>query len=256
MSNLPPLLRQVVICTDPLSAFRIWTQEIDQWWPVADGHSVYGAGSAVAFSDGKVVETSPSGETAIWGEVLDWQPPDRLRITWHPGAVPERASEVEVRFASIGDGSKTLVTLIHSGWERFEDPSGAREEYSNGWIKVLDDYTGSANGDAPHLDDQPAWLVLSHVPGPSAAETGVFAHPDFAEHIEFLRRLDERGVLVAAGSLTDAAGEGMTILRVPVGDDVSEYVRLAHLDDQSVVRNLLNVTVRPWNVQVSAKELA
>ena len=86
-----------------------------------------------------------------------------------------------------------------------------------------------------------------HTGGPALLAGPVFSQPDFREHIAFLGRLHERGVLVAAGSL-DRRVNGMTVLRVPDPADVAEYVQLAQTDDLSVVRGLLQVRVQPWHV--------
>ena len=75
----------------------------------------------------------------------------------------------------------------------------------------------------------------------------IFEHPDFAEHVAFLRRLRERGILGAAGPL-DGGGQGMAVLRLPDAGAVAEYARLAFEDDLSVVRGVLDVRVRPWRV--------
>jgi uncharacterized protein YciI len=72
--------------------------------------------------------------------------------------------------------------------------------------------------------------------------------PRFAGHLAFLARMREAGYLVAAGPLSDADGDGMTILRLPGADQVAEAVRLATEDDASVAGGLLAVTVRPWQV--------
>jgi hypothetical protein len=61
----------------------------------------------------------------------------------------------------------------------------------------------------------------------------------------------EAGYLVAAGPLTDAAGEGMTILRLPGTGQLGEATRLATEDDASVAGGFLAVTVRPWQVMMT-----
>jgi uncharacterized protein YndB with AHSA1/START domain/uncharacterized protein YciI len=246
MTALPPIRRQVVVPGTRTAAFEVFTNAIGKWWPLGD-HSVYGAGGTVGFAGGRLVEQGPDGGEAVWGTVLDWQPPERLRITWHPGYDPARASEVEVRFAAV-TGDLTLVTLEHRGWERFPDPAAARTEYDRGWPLVLRMFTGHAPTIAPSGEDGPVWMALMHTAGP-ALRPGepVFAQPDFTEHLAFLSRLDDRGVLVAAGSL-DGQADGMTVIRVPDVTDVPTYVRLAQEDDQSVVRGLMLVQVRPWNV--------
>ena len=55
----------------------------------------------------------------------------------------------------------------------------------------------------------------------------------------------EAGYLVAAGPLGDAAGEGMTILRLPGPDRLDEATRLATQDDASVAGGFFTVTCGP-----------
>jgi uncharacterized protein YciI len=91
-----------------------------------------------------------------------------------------------------------------------------------------------------------------HTAGPALAPgSSPFAHPDFPEHVAFLRRLRERGLLVAAGPLDEPA-TGMAVIRIPDPADVAEYTRLAQDDDQSVARGLFVVRVRPWHVVLTA----
>jgi uncharacterized protein YndB with AHSA1/START domain/uncharacterized protein YciI len=253
MTELPPIRRQVVVPGSTAAAFEVFTSEIGRWWPLV-ALSVYGQGAAVSFREGRLVEQGPDGGESVWGTVLEWEPDQRLRLTWHPGADPAKASEVEVRFAEVSD-DQTLVTLEHRGWQRFADPAAARAEYDHGWPQVLADYATHAahagQGATSSVADGPIWLALVHTAGPALpAGEPVFGQPDFAEHIAFLRRLDERGVLVAAGSL-DGHAEGMTVIQVPDPAQVATYVRLAQEDDQSVVRGLLQVRARPWHVALT-----
>lgn len=252
MTELAPIRRQVVVPGSTAAAFEVFTTEIGLWWPLVE-LSVYGAGATVSFRDGRLVEQAPNGAESVWGTVLAWEPDQRLRLTWHPGSDPAKASEVEVRFAELTDG-QTLVTLEHRGWERFADPAAARAEYDHGWPQVLADYAGHAGqGAASPAADGPIWLALMHTAGPALpAGEPVFGQPDFAEHIAFLRRLDERGVLVAAGSL-DGYAEGMTVIQVPDPAEAATYIRLAQEDDQSVVRGLLQVRARPWHVALTGE---
>ena len=211
MPPLPPIRRQVVVPAGAELAFEVFTAEIGRWWPVAD-LSVYGAGTGVAFEGDRLVERGPDGTESVWGSVLHREPPHRLRLTWHPGAHPAKASEVEVTFAEVS-GDLTLVTLEHRGWERFPDPAAARAEYDRGWPRVVAAYLAhvpavattevpAAASAEPGAGGGPVWLALMHTRGPAVRPGGsIFTHPDFAEHLAFLRRLRERGVLVAAGAL-------------------------------------------------------
>jgi uncharacterized protein YndB with AHSA1/START domain len=136
MARIPPIRRELLVAASAATAFAVFTEEIGSWWPLGT-HAVHGDGT-VAFVDRRIVETSAAGKESIWGTVTDWEPPSRLAFTWHPGYEAERASNVEVTFAPSGE--RTLVTLIHSGWEAFAEPEAAREEYEQGWPAVLQGY--------------------------------------------------------------------------------------------------------------------
>lgn len=52
--------------------------------------------------------------------------------------------------------------------------------------------------------------------------------------------------------MTDAAGEGMTILRLPGTGQLARATMLATEDDASVAQGFFSVTVRPWQVVMQA----
>ena len=247
MSAVPPIRREILVDTDPATAFEVFTDRLGQWWPLAE-LSVYGADATVEFTDGQIIERSADGQATVWGTVTRWEPPDAVGFSWHPGQPAESASHVEVTFAAAA--GQTRVRLEHSGWEAFTDPAVARAEYDHGWPMVLDRYRDYA---ADHGEQGDTWVALLHRPGPAAPATGtLFEDPRFAEHIAFLNRMREAGYLVAAGPLPDTVGEGMTILRLPGPGQLSLAMRLATEDDTSVSAGFLAVTVRPWHVVMHA----
>jgi uncharacterized protein YciI len=249
VSTVPPIRRQIILDADPETAFAVFTERLGQWWPLAE-LSVYGAGATVAFDEGHIVERSAEGRTAVWGTVTRWEPPSVVAFSWHPGRTPQKASHVEVIFAARAD--QTLVTLEHAGWDAFADPAAARAEYDQGWPMVLDRYREHA-ARAGNDRTEDTWVALLHRPGPAAPTVGtLFEDPRFAEHMAFLARMRKAGYLVAAGPMADAAGEGMTILRLPGSGQLATATRLATEDDASVVAGLLAVTVRPWQVMMQA----
>ena len=84
---------------------------------------------------------------------------------------------------------------------------------------------------------------------PCAAGELIFAAEAFGEHGAFLRRLQARGLLVAAGPLPDEPSAGMTVVRVPAADAGLDLELLANTDDRSVALGFLTVHMRPWEVR-------
>lgn len=140
MSRVRPLRKSVTVRWSLEAAFRRFTDEIATWWPRRT-HSVGGeAAENVIFEPrvgGRIYEVMRGGRTAVWGTVLEFEPPRRVAFSWHPGREPETAQTVEVTFAAAGDG--TLVELVHTGWEKLgEEALEMRERYDGGWTFVLD----------------------------------------------------------------------------------------------------------------------
>jgi uncharacterized protein YndB with AHSA1/START domain/uncharacterized protein YciI len=245
MTEPAPVRREVVVAAPPATAFALFTAHVGSWWPLAS-HSVFGAGGTVAFEADQLVERS-AGRSTVWAEVISIDPPNSLELSWHPGHDASLATELTVRFVDL-DGS-TAVSLEHRGWHRLADPQGTHNEYDQGWPIVLGHFqrrlepTAAASAEPAPTD----WYVLLHQPGPALTDgQSVFEHPDFAEHVAFLKRLAQYGLLVAAGPLPAQPGTGMTVVRADPNLDVQ---RLATEDDLSVVRGLLSVQVAPWLVQ-------
>lgn len=150
-----PVLRSVVVGCGVEQAFTTFTGRIGAWWPLPT-HSVGGERcGGVAFEGERLVERGVDGAEQVWGEVLAWEPPHRLVVTWHPGRPADDASEVEVRFSA--DGPSTRVDLEHRGWERFgEDAARRRRGYvgPGAWGSVLDHFADVAEpaSDTADLD--------------------------------------------------------------------------------------------------------
>lgn len=132
------------------SAFRIWTADINRWWP-AD-HTVTGDDDLTVVLEGRpggrIFERTGGGTEHDWGEVRVWEPPTRLGYLWHLRRDRADATEVEIRFVEIG-GGRTRVEIEHSGWERLgADGESWRDRNRGGWSTLLPHYVGAAAGDA------------------------------------------------------------------------------------------------------------
>ena len=145
--SLEPIRRSVTVGCPPERAFRLFTEEIGAWWPV-EVHSravddFEGRGIEVERIEfqgrvgGRVLEHMSDGQILPWAEVLEWEPPARFVLSWHPSFSARPPTEVEVRFSATGAG--TLVELEHRGWETLGSVAAEiRGGYAGGWIPTLE----------------------------------------------------------------------------------------------------------------------
>jgi uncharacterized protein YndB with AHSA1/START domain len=143
-----PVHKTLVVACAPERAFAVFTHELGTWWPLGT-HSIGGDKVVeVVFEEhvgGRIYERHEDGGEGEWGRVLAWDPPARFAMTWYPGNDAGRATELEVRFAAEGAG--TRVDLEHRGWEILaEHAQEHRTGYDSGWGQVLEHYTRRLGG--------------------------------------------------------------------------------------------------------------
>jgi uncharacterized protein YndB with AHSA1/START domain len=112
----------VLVAIPRAEAFRVFTEEIDQWWRQGPAYRPSGQTRGVLILEpgvgGRLYETfdGEAGTRVIeTGRVTAWDPPGRLVFEWRsPTFAPAERTEVEVQFAASPSG--TMVTVIHRGW--------------------------------------------------------------------------------------------------------------------------------------------
>ena len=107
MSGPSRVLVALRVPADAPRAFEAFTTEIARWWQPdglfrftdrRDGTLHFEPGV-----DGRLVEAYPDGSTFTVGEVLAWEPPLRLAITWRQASFgPDQSTELHVSFAPAG----------------------------------------------------------------------------------------------------------------------------------------------------------
>ena len=137
-------MQTFTVACAPEHAFSIWAERTSLWWP--PGHSVSGGPEAVVFEPrpgGRIYERAPGGDEHEWGRVTAWEPPRRLAYSWHLRQDRADATDVEVTFAPIPEG--TAVEIVHSGWERLgaRGPD-LRERNTRGWAGLLGHFVAAA----------------------------------------------------------------------------------------------------------------
>lgn len=112
----------VLVAVPPEVAFRVFTEEIDQWWRRGLKYRVAGGNRGFIHLEprrgGRLYESfEVKGSTRVFetGTVTVWEPPWRLAFEWRGvNFAPGERTEVEVLFAPSPSG--TTVTVIHRGW--------------------------------------------------------------------------------------------------------------------------------------------
>ena len=112
----------VLVAVPPDVAFRVFTEEIDQWWRRGLRYRVSGKGRGVLHLEPGVggrlfeeIESKAGAHVVETGRVTEWDPPARFALEWrNVNFSKTEKTLVEVAFDASPSG--TLVTVTHSGW--------------------------------------------------------------------------------------------------------------------------------------------
>jgi hypothetical protein len=143
---IAPVAKDLRVHLAPAAAFDLFTRQLARWWPLAH-YSCGGADATdVEFESragGAVFERTRAGGRHVWGTLIDWEPPYRFAMTWHPGVPSAQATRLAVEFVAAEDGG-TEVRPLHDGWEARDE--AVRRGYDGGWESVLARFVAAARG--------------------------------------------------------------------------------------------------------------
>jgi uncharacterized protein YndB with AHSA1/START domain len=122
----------VLVAVPPAVAFRVFTEEIDQWWRRGPRFRVSGKRHGVLHIEpgvgGRLFESieARSGTVVVeTGRVTMWEPPERFALEWrNQNFSKDEKTFVHVSFEESPSG--TLVTVTHSGWSAIRPDHPAR----------------------------------------------------------------------------------------------------------------------------------
>lgn len=134
-----PIQKTARIPKSPEILFRQFTTELSSWWPKARDQMGESRMQTVVFDErqgGRIYERLKDGTELQWGTVEIWDPPHRLRFSFHPDREKSEAQVVDVVFQE--ENGETKVTLTHTGWETLgPEAPAAEDEMDTGWEPVL-----------------------------------------------------------------------------------------------------------------------
>jgi len=144
---IAPVHKSVTVPIAPGQAFELFISQIGTWWPLATNSVGLERSRSISCGTSvgdELVETLSDGTTAVWGSVLESDPPHLIALSWHAGRSADDATRLELTFTASGDRG-TTVELTHSGWERWADGDAQARGYSGGWDVVLAAYVRSTS---------------------------------------------------------------------------------------------------------------
>jgi uncharacterized protein YndB with AHSA1/START domain len=136
--SIPPIVKTVTVRCTLATAFRVFTADIGRWYPLA----MYSINPAVdcrfePHVGGRLYEIGPDGHETIWGNVLEWNPPHALALSWQARCSEEEAQRIDISFHAVPDG--TEVRLVHAGWDKLKvEAAEWRDRYDGGWVEVFE----------------------------------------------------------------------------------------------------------------------
>ena len=131
-----PVEKSIAVRCSVAHAFRVFTERIDLWWPPSHRKDPASVLFLEAGEGGRFGERLPGGDERILGQVLVWEPPERLVYSWWPGAI-DAPTRVEVRFGAEAEATRVEVrhtigeSGLGDGW-----PSRAAI-FTRAWDQVL-----------------------------------------------------------------------------------------------------------------------
>ena len=133
----------VEVALDPVTAFAVFTEEINRWWrpgPMNWNDSARAVGIHIEPGvGGRWIEVydEATGEGFECGRITVWEPGIRFVFLYRDAGHTIDDTEVEVRFEAIDGG--TRVTLEHRGWDKVLSniATQKREIKRWGWANIL-----------------------------------------------------------------------------------------------------------------------
>ncbi len=143
---IEPLVKTIEVPCDQETAFGVFVNEMDSWWPLSRFTvSAMGGGVAKALRveprvGGTIVEIGHDNTEYLWGTFQSFDPHDSISMDFHipqPGEVVESRTLVEVRFMPVED-DRTRVELTQTNWEALgEWGATLRGGYDGGWDDIF-----------------------------------------------------------------------------------------------------------------------
>jgi len=145
ISNLKTIKKEVFVEASQETAFQVFTQKMDEWWPKTHhvGKTPMVKSILEPKNGGLWYSVHEDGSIANIGYVLSWNPNSQLILAWQIDGNyqydPQLVLEVEVNFVPV-DSKITRVSLEHRDLEKLIGGEKAIESMDQGWGMIINLY--------------------------------------------------------------------------------------------------------------------
>jgi uncharacterized protein YndB with AHSA1/START domain len=148
-----PIQKTMLVAAPVERAFRVFTEGMNSWWPLATHHIGKVDAKTVViepFVGGRWFERGVDGSECNWGHVRTWDPPRRLVLTWEISSQWQHDSslqtEVEVHFTAEGESTRVDFEhrLLHYYGEKAAEMRGIFDS-EQGWTGLLNAFAARAS---------------------------------------------------------------------------------------------------------------
>lgn len=146
--KIAPIVKSIRVKASPERSFEVFTTNLIRWWPptYTIGLSPMKEVIVEPRVGGRWFEMGEDGSQCQWGDVLAWNPPDRLLLAWRISMQwqfdPALLTEVEVTFQDVG-GGETEVRIVHSKFENYGADAEQAAQVFDGWSTTLERYAAT-----------------------------------------------------------------------------------------------------------------
>jgi len=140
-----PVRKTIRVKAPQARAFEVFASKMESWWPPE--HSILKSPCKKTVVEpqvgGRWIQTGEDGSECVLGNVVAWQPPSKLVLTWRLNSKfvldDEIDSRIEVTFTPDGSDA-TVVELLHHIAAVDAEALATSVANPRGWTSILENY--------------------------------------------------------------------------------------------------------------------
>ncbi|MDB5131233.1 MAG: ATPase [Mucilaginibacter sp.] len=147
---MQPIKKEVTVEASQETAFNVFTQKMDLWWPKTHhvGKTPLVESVLEPGANGRWYSKHEDGSEVNVGYVLSWSPYGHLVLAWQIDGNfqydPNLVTEVEIKFIDEGP-KKTRIQMEHRDLHKLTGGAKVIADMDGGWEYIMNLYKGAAD---------------------------------------------------------------------------------------------------------------